>query len=46
MTTQKWKPDKIREEVKVNILKSKLIEIPSRNFAIKKAILMENPMKS
>ena len=31
-------PDKIREEVKVNILKSKLIEIPSRNFAIKKAI--------
>ncbi len=32
-------PKKIRNEIKINIFKSKLIEIPSRDAAIKKAIL-------
>ncbi len=31
-------PKKIREDIKVNILKSKLLEVPSRDVAIKKAI--------
>ena len=31
-------PNKIRKDIKVNILKSKLFEIPSRKLAIKKAI--------
>ena len=36
---RKEDPKKIRNDIKSNILKKKLFEIPSRNLAIKKAIL-------